>query len=331
MAKKFAVKPLIPFNYLGGRPKALSDEVADLARFGLGNLALQRLSGNMWSISDPAQLGDLATIYRAEGKSNRASRVFQRAIELAPDVAPLRVGYGETLLAMSNPGAALSEFEAALDVDPHNSKTKALMGLAYVLKGREDGNEQAVKEGLQFVQHVQQGKPHRADLAAICSRALLQSGDYDQTVAFAGSFKPHDIRTQLDCEHVASVHANAGIAHMALGDKGAGASAQGYSNRYEEAYSAFNRSAEWVNHLRDKPGQLRGEKERDQARRRARGFNGHSQNLLIRLATLKLQTLEKGSAPQTFFGKVKGELNALNQAKRSEQKNAAKAAGFAVT
>lgn len=83
---------------------------------------------------------NLGTVFLGKGKPELALRLFRKAVELAPDALPARLGLAECLLALSRPEQAGRHYRAILDSAPSDSR--ALAGLAKI-EALAAGNEPA--------------------------------------------------------------------------------------------------------------------------------------------------------------------------------------------
>ncbi|MGH0037181.1 MAG: tetratricopeptide repeat protein [Myxococcota bacterium] len=71
--------------------------------------------------------GGLGMIFTAQGESARALEAFERAIELAPDIALLHHRAGEAALALGDVGRARDEFARAAELDPGKAMHRLML------------------------------------------------------------------------------------------------------------------------------------------------------------------------------------------------------------
>jgi tetratricopeptide (TPR) repeat protein len=69
--------------------------------------------------TDVELLGDLADAYEAADAGAQARKAYERAVGIDPDYADLRVRFARFLLGQGDAGAAASQAEAALKIQPN--------------------------------------------------------------------------------------------------------------------------------------------------------------------------------------------------------------------
>ena len=88
----------------------------------------------------PKAFTNLGAVFLGKGKTELALRLFRKAVELAPDSIPARLGLAECLLGLSRPEQAGQHFRKVLDLAP--ADPAALAGLAKA-EALAAGNEPA--------------------------------------------------------------------------------------------------------------------------------------------------------------------------------------------
>jgi tetratricopeptide (TPR) repeat protein len=78
---------------------------------------------------------DLAVLYAAQNKYDKAVENYSRAIFLAPNRADLRYGAASVLYRSGNFDPALQQLQAAISLDPNNAESFNLAGMIFAAKG----------------------------------------------------------------------------------------------------------------------------------------------------------------------------------------------------
>ncbi|WP_082566470.1 tetratricopeptide repeat protein [Ensifer sp. Root954] len=144
-------------------------------------------------VLDPTLSGshiNLAELYRAVGDNERSEHAYAEAVVANPDRADLRYGHGLSLVRQKAMADAIEELEAAVRLDPSNSRYRTTAAIALDAVGRTDDAFAL------FVSAV--GGATDANLFATAIQLGLKLGRYEETLRFAealADLQPTDLRT----------------------------------------------------------------------------------------------------------------------------------------
>jgi tetratricopeptide (TPR) repeat protein len=79
------------------------------------------------------QLGQVAATYFRMGQTNKALEEYRRAVQWAPNNAPLRAQYGQALIKLERYEAALGEFRRGLELSPNDLAGIARLNMTLAL------------------------------------------------------------------------------------------------------------------------------------------------------------------------------------------------------
>ncbi|HKZ06300.1 MAG TPA: tetratricopeptide repeat protein, partial [Methylomirabilota bacterium] len=118
----------------------------------------------------------LGRIYLARKDIGRAQEMYARAIEVKPDLAAARLALGQLLDFTKQPEAALRQYEAALQADPHSQFAVAAKVNALVRAKQYD-------EAASFLQALVKSHGETAALITQLGNVYLARGDAAKAVA----------------------------------------------------------------------------------------------------------------------------------------------------
>jgi len=126
--------------------------------------------------SDPVPLTRLADTLAREKSYSEAVEVYRIAVEVAPSDWEIRRGFGNALIALGQPEAALVQLDAAQAKHPGDPRVLNAMGVAQDLLGRHDLAQRAYALGLQ-------GAPNYPTLRNNLGLSLALTGDFDKAAS----------------------------------------------------------------------------------------------------------------------------------------------------
>jgi tetratricopeptide (TPR) repeat protein len=152
-----------------------SDHADTLHLMGLVSLQAERFDDAVEWISrairrepKPVYLQSLGTILLHQGRPEEARLIFEKAIQLKPDVAELWKNLGLTLIGLRRPIEAIVAFERAIRKDPKPAYL-TMLGNALWAQGRRE-------EAVAVFDKAVQLKPDDATLWCNMGNALLDAG-----------------------------------------------------------------------------------------------------------------------------------------------------------
>jgi tetratricopeptide (TPR) repeat protein len=99
----------------------------------------------------PTRLDALAQLYeRLDGSPDRISELYQRALEVQPLAAPIRVNYGRFLETQSKVAEARQQYETALDHRPSLATGHYNLGTLLIKEGDFDLGEEHLAKAVQL-------------------------------------------------------------------------------------------------------------------------------------------------------------------------------------
>lgn len=111
------------------------------------------------------------------GDSKEAELAYRKAVELKPNYSMGRMWLGNVLLTKGDVLEAFEHFEAALSIDPLNSKVRQNHLSALSILGRYDQASELAE------QYLNENRSHH--LLKMWMYSMLESGRYDQLISFA--------------------------------------------------------------------------------------------------------------------------------------------------
>jgi tetratricopeptide (TPR) repeat protein len=114
----------------------------------------------------PEALYGLGWTWHLAGSEDAATEVFQRCIELHPELASCYRGLGSVAMAEGNLGAAKAKFEQALKLTPQDISIRHSLGLLELARGNG-------KAALEIFDALIAEAPERAELHQARAEALL--------------------------------------------------------------------------------------------------------------------------------------------------------------
>lgn len=143
---------------------------------------------------DPTLSGpriNLAELYRAVGDNEKSEHAYAEAVAANPDRADLRYGHGLSLVRQKAMPDAIEELEAAVRLDPGNSRYRATAAIALDAVGRTD-------DAFALFAPAVVGGATDANLLGTAIQLGLKLGRYAETLKFAkalAGLQPNDPRT----------------------------------------------------------------------------------------------------------------------------------------
>jgi tetratricopeptide (TPR) repeat protein len=139
---------------------------------------------------------ELAAIYMQVGLADRAMRVLDEAVELAPENARVHFYLGNARAALRdpNPAAAIASFDRALELDPSLARARGNLGVLLVGEG-------SVDEGLAHIRQAIEAMPGDADLRFNLAMALRGVGRSTEAIAAledAVTIDPDHVRARFE-------------------------------------------------------------------------------------------------------------------------------------
>jgi tetratricopeptide (TPR) repeat protein len=91
---------------------------------------------------------DLAALYVAQNKYDKAAENYSRAIFLAPNRADLRFGAASALYRTGKLEPALQQLQAAISLDPNNAESFNLAGMIFAAQGKASDGKAMFEKAL---------------------------------------------------------------------------------------------------------------------------------------------------------------------------------------
>ncbi|WP_282438160.1 tetratricopeptide repeat protein [Ensifer adhaerens] len=133
---------------------------------------------------------NLAELYRVSGDNEKSERAYAEAVAANPDMADLRYGHGLSLVRQKAMPEAIRELEAAVRLDPSNSRYRTTAAIALDSVGRTD-------EGFALLGQAVSGVATDVELLGTAIPLGLKLGRYAETLKFAEALarlQPNDPR-----------------------------------------------------------------------------------------------------------------------------------------
>ena len=97
----------------------------------------------------PERLNALAQVYEATGRSPQATeRLYQRALQIQPALAEVRVNYGRFLESQGKRDEALAAYQAAVEEQPWLETAHFNLGTLYLQRGALDEAQEALRQAI---------------------------------------------------------------------------------------------------------------------------------------------------------------------------------------
>ncbi|WP_425336245.1 multiheme c-type cytochrome [Sinorhizobium garamanticum] len=130
---------------------------------------------------DPTLVGsriNLAEFYRFAGQNGKSEHAYSSAVEAMPDSAELRYGHALALVRLKTIPDAVTELEAAVTLEPGNTRYRTTLAIALDSIGRTE-------EAFSLLAHAIDRQVRDADLFGAAIQFGLKLGRYEQTLSYA--------------------------------------------------------------------------------------------------------------------------------------------------
>ncbi|WP_164841658.1 tetratricopeptide repeat protein [Sinorhizobium meliloti] len=134
---------------------------------------------------------NLAELYRASGNNEKSEQAYAEAVAANPDLADLRYGHGLSLVRQKAMPEAIEELEAAVRLEPANTRYRMTAAIALDAVGRTE-------DAFGLFDPVDAGGATDADLLGTAIQIGLKLGRYAETLEFAEALarlRPNDAPT----------------------------------------------------------------------------------------------------------------------------------------